>query len=253
MVRVLVLLLIVSVAHADDRRRGGDQVDVDVDTTVKTPVDVDVDVPVEVGIDNPVNVNTAITQNRNVARQTPNAYFNYTPNFLQCGRVLGFQYGNPSGVGSIGIPLPRDKACDIWLAVNEAQENGHVLLSYAFMCEIKNIRKVWGLERCQQITDTAGDWWLAMAEGDEETVADTIARFEPPDSAVIAAEEHSQLEEEIAIQQKQIYYLQEEVEKRTQAYEAVQSKIDQYEQAEEAKQQSLDEFLEDLEKRAQNE
>jgi len=95
----------------------------------------------------------------NYPRQTPNAYFNYTPNFLNCGRVIGFQYGNPSGIGSFGVPWFRDKSCDIWLAVNEAQQNGHILLSYAFMCEIKNIKSVWGKPRCNEITATAGEWW----------------------------------------------------------------------------------------------
>lgn len=273
MLRVLILLLIVSTAHATDRPprctghscndSGGDVsvdvggTDVNVDTTV--PVDVDVSTPVEVGVDAPVNVNTAITNQRttNFQRQTPDAYFNYTPNFLQCGRVLGFQYGNPSGIGSIGIPLPRDKACDIWLAVNEAQENGHILLSYAFMCEIKNIKKVWGKERCNEITDTAGLWWVAMAEGDTETVEDTISRFEPPDSVVIAQEEHDDLEEELRVTQMQLGYVQNELEMEREQRELeqqdVQEKIQQYERREARKQESLDAFLKELESREQNE
>lgn len=93
-----------------------------------------------------------------VPKQVPNATFYYSPNYLNCGRVLGFQFGNSSGIGSAGIPLPRDRSCDVWLAVNEAQENGHVALSYAFMCEIKNIRKIWGKERCTQLTTEAMVW-----------------------------------------------------------------------------------------------
>lgn len=46
----------------------------------------------------------------------------------------------------------------MWLAVNEAQENGHIALSYAFMCEIKNIRQIWGKERCAQLTAEAQEW-----------------------------------------------------------------------------------------------
>jgi hypothetical protein len=265
-VYILTILIVIfaQYAHADDRRpprctghscndSGGD-VSVDVGGT---EVDINAPVDVGVGVDVPVNVNTQITQNRNVARQTPNAYFNYTPNFLQCGRVLGFQYGNPSGIGSIGIPLPRDKSCDIWLAVNEAQENGHVLLSYAFMCEIRNIKKVWGKDRCNEITDTAGQWWVAMAEGDMETVEETLLRFEPPDSVVIAQEEHDDLEEELRVTQMQLGYVQNELEvereQNQRAQQEVQQKIQQYEKREARKQESLDAFLQELESREENE
>ncbi len=137
--------------------------------------------------------------------------------------------------------------------MNEAQENGHILLSYAFMCEIKNIKRVWGLDRCKQITDTAGEWWVAMAEGDEETVEDTIARFEPPDSVVIATEQHEELEEELRVTQMQLGYVQNEYEQQQQQHEEVQEKIQQYEQREARKQESLDAFLKELETREQNE
>lgn len=255
MYRVLILLLIVSIAHADDRRGNNDDVNIDVGGTDVDVggTDVDINAPVDVGVDVPVNVNTETTLIRNSGGRVPNAYFNYTPNYIDCGRVLGFQYGNSNGIGSFGVPLPRDKACDIWKAVNEAQENGHILLSYAFMCEVKNIKKVWGLERCQQITDTAGEWWIAMAAGDTETVEDTISRFEPPDSVVIATEQHDELEEELRVTQMQLGYVQNEHEIQQQQQQQVEQKIYQYEQREAKKQAALDEFLEELEAREQNE
>lgn len=260
MKRALLIFLLMGIAHADDPPhnrppdnrppdRGGD-----VDVNVRTPVDVDVSTPVEVGVDAPVNVNTATTINRNSRAQVPNAYFSYTPNFIDCGRVLGFQYGNTNGIGSFGVPLPRDKACDIWKAVNEAQENGHILLSYAFMCEIKNIKKVWGLEKCKEITDTAGDWWLAMVNEEEEDLADAVNRFvPPPDSVVIAQEEHDDLEEELRVTQMQLGYVQNEHEEQREQQQQVQQKIQQYEQREARKQEELDAFLEELESRQQNE
>ena len=94
-----------------------------------------------------------------IERQVPDGYFNYSNNYVACMRTIGFQYGNQSGIGSVGIPLRRDKSCDVWFAVNEAQENGHVLLSYAFMCEIRNIKEVWGKERCNKLVGLADDWF----------------------------------------------------------------------------------------------
>lgn len=88
-------------------------------------------------------------------QRAPNTYLQLNNNTESCVRVLGFSFANTGGSGMIGVPLPRGKACDIWKAVNEAQENGHVWLSYAFMCEIKNIRNVWGLERCKELTESA--------------------------------------------------------------------------------------------------
>lgn len=128
-----------------------------------------------------------------VPRQVPNAYFNYTPNFISCGRVIGFQYGNSSGIGSFGVPWFRDRSCDIWLAVNEAQENGHIVLSYAFMCEIKNIRQVWGKERCDAVTAEAVAWM--------ETELPLYAEVEPQ---LIAEVTEEQLEAELA-EQRTIY------------------------------------------------
>lgn len=180
---VYVLVLIGTVAHASGKREGNVDVDVHVDAPTHVPVDVqvpvDVNAPVTVetpeinvggtevntplSVESPVSVNAPTEVNNvnqtRVPRQVPDAFFSYTPNYIDCGRVLGFQYGNTSGVGSIGIPLPRDRSCDVWLAVNEAQQNGHVLLSYAFMCEIRNIRQVWGKARCNELTETAGEWW----------------------------------------------------------------------------------------------
>lgn len=144
--------------------------DIDIDIVANPDVDGDtIDVGVETGdvftgVEGDtiaVDASPSLAISTNVPRQVPNSYFNYTPNFLNCGRVIGFQYGNSSGIGAAGIPWFRDRSCDIWLAVNEAQENGHVLLSYAFMCEIKNIKNVWGLERCNKLVGLAEEWWDA--------------------------------------------------------------------------------------------
>ena len=239
---VLIAFLCTNV-FAEDRRhppRGGD---VDVDTTVKTPVDVDVDAP--------VNVNTKITQNRNQVRQVPNAYLNYTPNYIQCQRTLGLQFATSRGVASLGAPLPRSKACDIWLAVNEAQENGHILLSYAFMCEIKNIQRVWGKDRCNEITDTAGQWWIATLDEDTEKAAQLIERFVPPDAVQIAATQHGVLEEELEKTKEQVRIL--EAERREHEYEQQQVKqqVQQQEEREVQRKMALDAFLEELEAREQ--
>jgi hypothetical protein len=100
-------------------------------------------------------------------RRAPSTYLNLSNNTASCVRVLGFSFANTSGSGTLGMPLPRSKACDMWKAVQEAQENGHIALSYAFMCEIKNIRKVWGLQRCQEVT---GQALSTLAELIEEPV-----------------------------------------------------------------------------------
>lgn len=146
-------------------------VDVDLDVPIEVVVPVDVAVPVEVDARTDVRINdegVVINQNTDIPRQVPNQYFNYSPNFIQCQRIIGFMIANTSGAASLGIPIGRSKTCDIWLAVQEAQENGHVLLSYAFMCEIKNIKKVWGLKRCQQVTGLVEKWWERSLGGDSE-------------------------------------------------------------------------------------
>jgi hypothetical protein len=258
MARVLILLIcFANVAYAGDKDRhhpppprGGD-VDVDVTTQVKTPVDVnthvttpvdvDIDSPVSVGVDAPVNIHNET----NVPKQVPDAFFNYTPNYIDCGRVLGFQYGNSNGIGSFGVPLPRDKACDIWKAVNEAQENGHILLSYAFMCEIKNIRKVWGKERCNEITATAGTWWLATLKGDTDKATDAVVEFAPPDREVIIDTRQEVIEEELVKTQQQVQTLEVEIKDQNE----LRRKVREYERREEQKQQALDAFLDELEQR----
>lgn len=88
-------------------------------------------------------------------RQVPNMYLNQSGNMIDCARIIGFGGANTKGSFMLGIPAGRQRDCDIWAAVNEAQENGHVALSYAFMCEIKNISKVWGKERCNELTAAA--------------------------------------------------------------------------------------------------
>lgn len=247
MARVFILLFfVVGVAYAGDKDRHhpppprGD-VDVDVNTHVKTPVDVDIDSPVSVGVDAPVNIHSET----NVPKQVPNAYFSYTPNFIDCGRVLGFQYGNSNGIGSFGVPLPRDKACDIWKAVNEAQENGHILLSYAFMCEIRNIRKVWGKDRCNEITATAGTWWLATLSGETDTATKAVVEFAPPDREVITDVRQEVLEEELVKTQQQVQTLELEIKDQN----TLRRKVTQYERREEQKQMALDAFLNELEQR----
>lgn len=88
-------------------------------------------------------------------RQVPNMYMNQSGNMIDCARIIGFGGANGKGSFMLGIPAGRQRDCDIWAAVNESQENGHIALSYAFMCEIKNISKVWGKERCNEITAAA--------------------------------------------------------------------------------------------------
>ena len=126
--RVLPLLfLLVSSAYASEERRPRQDVDVNVNTPVDVNTPVSVEAPVDVDVTSPVNVNTQTTLERNQVRQVPDAFFNYTPNYVACGRTIGLQWGSTSGVGSLGIPAGRSRACDLWLAVNEAQENGHIL------------------------------------------------------------------------------------------------------------------------------
>ena len=277
---VLMLVLVGSIAHAGGRQEPDPGVEVDVRTDVpvdvQVPVDINAPVTVEtpdiivegtevnpsLSVESPVSVSAPVEvtniHNTRVPRQVPNGYFNYTPNYLNCGRVLGFQFGNTSGIGSLGIPLPRDRSCDLWLAVNEAQENGHILLSYAFMCEIRHIKNTWGKERCNEITDTAGRWWeLVIApeppeEGEYETVGEEALEVE---HNLLAAVEHEELEEELARtrakvtnQQQEIDALRAEITNRTDAFERVQQVMVQ---EEEDKQAELTEFLKALEQRGE--
>lgn len=89
------------------------------------------------------------------ARRPASLWLNQSGNVVNCARIVGIGGGNERGNFLLGIPAGRQKDCDIWLAVNEAQENGHVGLSYAFMCEIKHIGNVWGLDRCNELTRAA--------------------------------------------------------------------------------------------------
>lgn len=228
--RILVCLfvLIPTAALATDKNR--DRVDVDVDThvpvDVQVPVELDVPVTVETPVhvdgtevNSPVHVESPVTtevQNINsVPKQVPNAWFNYTPNYLNCGRVLGFQFGNTSGIGSLGIPLPRDRSCDIWLAVNEAQENGHILLSYAFMCEIRHIKEVWGKARCNEITDTAGKWWEASLGGGADEMGKTEFAYETVADPFVAQIDEERVETlEKDIEELELLIEQQQVENR---------------------------------------
>lgn len=121
-------------------------------------------------------------------QRVPDGYFSYSPNYLDCGRVLGLQFGNSNGVGSLGVPLPRDRSCDIWKAVEEAQQNGHIALSYAFMCEIKNIRTVWGKETCYRFAQEA-----------QAVIATPIAQ---PNLLAVGWEEEIQEQQAIIIDQQ---------------------------------------------------
>lgn len=215
-----ICLFLTGVAHASGDRDESQNVDIDIDGTLEVQTPVEVQVPVEIhtpvtvetpeihvdgtevnpslSVDSPVTVDAPVAvnniNNTRIPKQVPNAYFNYTPNFINCGRVIGFQFGNSSGVGSAGIPWFRDRTCDIWLAVNEAQENGHVMLSYAFMCEIKNIKNIWGLERCQEVTTAALAEWQdilpppppspAMQQETDEEVARLHARIDQLTAAI---------------------------------------------------------------------
>lgn len=120
-------------------------------------------------------------------QRVPATYLNLSNNTESCVRVLGFSFANTSGSGMVGMPLPRGKACDMWKAVNEAQENGHIALSYAFMCEIRNIRKVWGLERCKELTEAA------LQSLEDMT---TSHNFEPEPSLVMAQVSQEEFDEQ---------------------------------------------------------
>lgn len=141
-------------------------------------------------------------------RQVPPTYLQLSNNTESCVRVLGFSFANTSGSGMLGVPLPRGKACDIWKAVNEAQENGHVWLSYAFMCEIKNISKVWGLDRCKELTEQA----LSTLD---ELIGSVIVpedEYEELLMAQVQQEEIEALENRFSQQQNLIEELQDEAE-----------------------------------------
>lgn len=141
-------------------------------------------------------------------RQVAPTYLNLSNNTESCVRVLGFSFANTSGSGMLGVPLPRGKACDMWKAVNEAQENGHVWLSYAFMCEIKNIQKVWGLDRCKELTEQA----LSQLDELAGSVIVPEDEYEELLMAQVQQEEIEKLEDRYAQQQNLIEELQREVE-----------------------------------------
>lgn len=149
-------------------------------------------------------------------RQVPPTYLQLSNNTESCVRVLGFSFANTSGSGMLGVPLPRGKACDMWKAVNEAQENGHVWLSYAFMCEIKNIRDVWGLDRCKELTEQAltqlddlVSFGYSVEPGHVSLPED---EYEDLLLAQVQQEEIEQLEDRFAQQQNLIEELQKEAE-----------------------------------------
>ncbi len=98
--------------------------------------------------------------------QVPDTAFYYSPNYVSCLRTYGLQWAGSKGSASLGVPGRRDRSCDLWLAVHEARLNGHIALSYAFMCQIRNVRLVWGENECLARTSAA------VASAAYETVAE---------------------------------------------------------------------------------
>ena len=146
---VLALLIFAASVEASDRP----DIDVRQSNDMNAQTTGDVGISAEggsIGLDGAEFGNVSVQDQR-----APSVWLNQSGNLVSCTRVFGIGGSTTNGSFVFGIPAGRQKDCDIWLAVNEAQENGHIALSYAFMCEIKHIRNVWGKERCQEATDAA--------------------------------------------------------------------------------------------------
>jgi hypothetical protein len=137
----------------------------------------------------------------------------------------------------LGIPAGRQRDCDIWAAVNEAQENGHVALSYAFMCEIKNISKVWGKDRCNEITAAARSDLDRVLSGSDRRMTD-LAAAEAQHDRVLA--ELSRRVEEVEERERR------DAEMAKQAARRADAAIRQQRLAEEERRTFAREALEDL-------
>jgi hypothetical protein len=132
-------------------------------------------------------------------REAPNIYLNAGQAERDCGKVIGLSGSNTTGGWALGIPLPRKWAptCDFWRAANEAQENGHVWLSYHFQCQISHLKKAWGEDQCDEIEHNA---WMELG----------IIQPEPTGMIFISEDEYDQLliaqvsKEEIEEHQRQI-------------------------------------------------
>jgi hypothetical protein len=236
-------------------------VGVEVPVHINAPVHIEspVDVATPVDINAPVSIHDGGTQIRtDVPRQVPDTTIFYSPNYGQCMRSLGFQFATDRMSTFLGIPLRRDGACDLWLAANEAQENGHILLSYGFMCQIRNIQRVWGRERCARMTEQA-IVWLELALKPPEEGSETQSEDEGSLTAagqLLAVVEIEELEKElketketVTRQQTVLERLEQELmaskEQRRKVYRETQS-------FEDAKQKDLDDFLKTLEQRKGN-
>lgn len=111
---------------------------------------------------NILSPSTNVQVTSRIPKQIPGTVLYMNNNTESCVRVFGLSFANDQASSMLGVPLPRSKPCDLWKAVNEAQENGHTALSYAFMCQIKNIKKTMlltpdGERTCLEMTVAAMD------------------------------------------------------------------------------------------------
>lgn len=237
----LVVMLLSGMAQASNRYEPPDSVDTDVTNTVNNTVEsqpVTVEAPTSVEAPTTVQISGS-SYPRQVPEQT---LFINNSNLDNCIRVLGFSFARDNGSGMLGIPIPRDRSCDVWRAVNEAQENGHVMLSYAFMCEIKNIKKVWGLERCSQMTTEAMTW----LEQEYSTLAGSTDLVAEVDTEKLERELEA-TKHTVSVQQVELERVQRELKvyrQRTQ-----QEVMQEIERRDETQQRHLEDFLRQLEER----
>lgn len=279
---LLIFLVFSSMVHAEGNQKpipeGNIEVRIDspvdvivkspVDVDIETPVNVDVSTPVDVHIENPVDINnpvevntpvtirdegTRVTTINRTSAQVPDSFVHYSPNYIQCMRTFGLQFANTSFSSFFGFPLNRDAACDLWIAAEEAQQNNHILLQYGFMCQVKNVRKVWGKERCGKLTTQALDWLDASLEPQDEEPASAQTQ-----QMLIAAREVEELEEElnhtqivVTTQAHEIEELKKQISDESQIRRRVQESVKQIDDAEQIRQRQLDAFLDRLEQRTE--
>ncbi len=265
---IFLVLFLVGVAHADppenrppDNRPpdrsvevGGTTVDVNTPVTIDVPITIDAPVTV----DAPVEIHegsTNLNQSWDYERQVPDQFISYTPNYIQCMRTFGLQFANTKFSSFLGFPLTRDAACDMWIAVDEAQQNGHILLSYGFMCQVRNVQKVWGKERCDKLMGQALTWLEDKMAPEVEYTTESEEATEV-DHALFASVEHDKIVKELEATKEKVSSLERELaatkqqqQQVQQAQQVQQQQQQQVQQTDELRQYELSEFLKKLEKR----
>jgi len=157
-------------------------------------------------------------------RQVPDGYLLYSPNYIDCGRVIGFQFGNSNGIASGGIPIRRDRSCDHWKAVEEAQQNGHILLSYAFMCQIPNVgKRTLGKERCERVVGLAETWWDSVLG----VAPIELGKIEAADDAalLLAQTDVEELERRVQQAEERVEIAEADVEKAAETNELLERRL----------------------------